>query len=500
MTQISRKRPDAVNNYSVPGRTKGWGHSLTSTFQATDQLSFKNIFANRRAYYLSPWSDFGGLGGLVNTGSAGFIGLLTAPVAAATIGAPVFVQGASTGADDTQWSDEFQINYNSKLVTLTTGALYYDQTQRRFQAGVDAGIGRARSPSFGVYPGFVAPFTGQARLAGGRFSKVKVKSSAIFGQAEIHVMDSLDLVGGVRYTKDKKNGIDASTVSLIAPRPNVIDYEGDKVTYNLGVNYKLAADKLLYAKYSTGYISGGAISAIVYNPEVAKSWEGGIKADWLDGSLRTNLAVFQTKYTDLQASVSGTLLGRPEITNAIASFGDAKVKGVELETSYSPVRNLVFTANGGYLDFKYTRLSAIATTGVAEVMPIYRPKWTGNVSAQYTTDPLFGDATLTARIDGNYRSSQWGISSVPTASPASGFTAAEQAIFRQQGRIKGYWLLNGRIALQNMNLGEARGTLALWGRNLLDNKSPTLMQSVVTVISTSYEPARTVGLDFTVEF
>jgi iron complex outermembrane receptor protein len=504
LTQITRKRPDAVNNYSVPGYMKAWGHSLTSELQVTEQLSLKNIFANRRSYYVSPWSDFGAMGGLINLGTPGFSGLLTAPVAAATIGAPFYLQGASTGADDTQWSDEFQVNYNSKLVTLTSGALYYYQTQRRFQAGEDAGIGRARSPSRGVYPDFLVPFLGQPNLAGGRFSKVKVKSKAVYGQAEVHVTDQLDLVGGVRYTKDTKFGIDASTVSLLptvaARTPNIIDYSGHKVTYNVGANFKLTPDKLVYAKYSTGYISGGAISAIVYNPEVAKSLEGGVKADWLDGSLRTNLALFRVKYTDIQASVSGTLLGRPEITNAIASFGDATVKGVELETTYSPVRNLVFTANGGYSDFKYTRLSSYATTGVSEVLPIYRPKWTANVSAQYTTEPLFGDATLSARIDGNYRSAQWGISSVPNVSAASGFSAAEQAIFRQQGRIGGYWLWNGRLALQDIDLGQARGTLALWGRNLLNNKSPTLMQSVVLVISTTYEPARTVGVDFTVEF
>jgi iron complex outermembrane receptor protein len=502
LTQISRERPKAVNNYSVPGHMKSWGHSLTSDFQASDSLSFKNIFANRKSYYLSPWSDFGSLGGLVNTGGGSYIGLLGAAVASSTIGAPFVLQGASTYANDTQWSDEFQVNYDSKLVTLTMGALYYSQTQRRGQAGVDAGIGRARSPSRGVYPGFVVPFAGQPQLAGGQGFKVKVKSKAVYGQAEVHVLEQLDLIGGVRYTKDRKEGLDASTVSLLpnARVPNVIDYEGDKVTYNLGVNYKLTPDKLIYAKYSTGYISGGALSAITYNPEIAKSLEGGVKADWLNGSLRTNLAVFQTKYIDLQASVSGVLLGRPEITNSLGNVGDAKVKGVELETSYSPIRNLVFTANGGYLDFKYTRVTALLSTGVSETLPIYRPKWTGNVSAQYTTNPLFGDATLTARVDGNYRSAQWGISSVPNVSAASGFTAVEQARFRAEGRIKGYWLWNARVALQDINLGQARGTLALWGRNLGNDKSPTLMQSIVLAISTSYEPARTVGLDFTVEF
>jgi iron complex outermembrane receptor protein len=194
------------------------------------------------------------------------------------------------------------------------------------------------------------------------------------------------------------------------------------------------------------------------------------------------------------------LLGRPAITNAIGTFGDATVNGVELETTYSPIRNLVFTANGGYSDFEYTRLTTVATTGVSEVLPIYRPRWTANLSAQYTTEPVVGDATVTARLDANYRSRQWGISAVPVVSTASGFTATEQAAFKAAGSIPGYWLLNGRVALQNINVGGMHGTLALWGRNLFDNKSPTLMQSVVLVIATTYEPARTFGLDFTLEY
>jgi iron complex outermembrane receptor protein len=502
MTPIAPERPDYVNNNSVPGVARQWGHTLTTNYRISDSLAVKNIFAARGSYYLSPWSDFGGLGGLVNLGTAGFIGLLGAPVASSTIGAPFYLQGASTGADDSQWSDEFQVNYNSKYVTLTTGALYYDQTQRRFQAGEDAGIGRARSPSRGVYPGFLVPYIGQPQLAGGRSYKVKVTSAAIYGQLEGHVTDQVDLVGGIRYTEDWKRGVDASTVSLLptALTPNFIDYSGNKITYNLGVNYKVAADKLLYVKYSTGYISGGALSDIQYLPEVAKSWEVGMKADWLDGSLRTNLVGFHVNYSNIQASVSGVLLGRPAITNAIGTFGDATVNGVELETTYSPIHNLVFTANGGYSDFEYTTLTTVATTGVSEVLPIYRPRWTANLSAQYTTEPVWGDANVTARLDANYRSRQWGISAVPVISTASGFTATEQAAFKSAGSIPGYWLMNGRVALQNISVGKMHGTLALWGRNLFDNKSPTLMQSVVLVIATTYEPARTFGLDFTLEY
>src|SRR6516162_8576345 len=100
MTPIAPERPDYVNNNSVPGVARQWGHTRTTNYRISDSLAVKNIFAARGSYYLSPWSDFGGLGGLVNLGAAGFIGLLGAPVASSTIGAPFYLQGASPGADD----------------------------------------------------------------------------------------------------------------------------------------------------------------------------------------------------------------------------------------------------------------------------------------------------------------------------------------------------------------------------------------------------------------
>jgi iron complex outermembrane receptor protein len=385
-------------------------------------------------------------------------------------------------------------------VTLTTGALYYHQLSRKFPSGVDAGLGRARSGPFRVYPGFLVPFAGQAIGSRGRLTKIKMESEAVYGQGEFHVLPAVDLVLGLRYTEDKKNGVDNSVVSGVNPNPIAIAYKADQTTYNAGVNYKWSFDRMVYAKYSTGYISGGALGTFVYAPELAKSLEAGIKADWLDGRLRTNLAVFQVKYTDVQFPVAGNTLTppRPEVTQATVNAGDAKASGFELETSLAPIRPLLLTANVGYTDFKFTRLNPQLTNGNAEYLPIFRPKWNATVSGQYTGGSFLEGVDFVARLDGAWRSRQNGTAGIPLTSAS--FSAAEQAAYKAAATIHPYWIWNGRLALQGIKLGGANATLALWSRNLFDEKSPSLVQSLVTVIAADYEPARTVGLDFTLAF
>jgi iron complex outermembrane receptor protein len=498
MTPITNERPKAVNNRGViPSHLKAYGHALTTEYRVADNVTIKNIAAYRKSVWDAGWQDFSGVGGLTNTGSAAFARLL-GPLAATTIGAPVMVQATSSTGRDEQFSDELQLNYDSDFLTLTAGALYYRQTTTRGPYGNDAGLGRARSGAFRVYPGYVVPFTSQGTGYLGRATTIKMRSYAAYAYGEFHVTPQIDLVGGLRYTKDTKQGLDVSNYSAATPVTSVIDYSGDKITYNIGANYKASDDILVYAKYATGYISGGALAAIEYQPETAKSWEGGIKADWLDRTLRTNLAVFHVKYGNLQFPTSGAALGRPEVTQALVSAGDATAKGFELETTYSPIRGLTFSGGLGYTDFKFTRLNPIVTTGQAEYLPQQRAKWTANLAAQYETQPLFGDVHLNARVDANWKSKMYSISAVPVTNAL--FTPAEQAAFRDAATIDPYWIVNARLAFEGFKIGGADATLAFWARNLLNEKTVNFAQSLVTVISGDYERARTVGVDLNIEF
>jgi iron complex outermembrane receptor protein len=501
MTPISRTRPDALNNGGVvPSTSKNYGHALTAVYQATDNITVKNIAAYRYMNFISPWQDFGAVGGLINTGAPAFASVLGAAVAASTVGAPVLIQSTATTGRDLQWSDELQLNVDTKFATVTSGLLYYEQKNNRAPFGIESGLGRARSGAFKVYPGYLVPYAGQLIGTQGRGSTVYAFSRAAYGQAEIHITPQLDVVGGARYTKDTKKGIDNSIVSGAGGTPFPLYYKAGKWTYNLGVNYKVADDILTYGKYSTGYISGGSLAGLTYNPETAKSLEAGLKADWLGHTLRTNLAVFDVKYGSLQQTTSGANLSppQPSVTQAIITAGDAKAKGFEFEGTFLPIRQVTLTTGVGYTDFKFTKLSAIATAGTSLYQVANRPKWTLALSAQYSSDPIWNDVKLTARIDGNWKSKSNGVSSIPAISTT--FTTAEAATFTAAQKIDAYWLVNGRVALTGFKVAGADATVALWGRNLFNDKSMSYTPSLVTVITANYESARTFGLDLDIDF
>lgn len=451
---VNPERPKTLNNWATGFSTvKASGHVLQADWKLSDSLSVKNVLAYRKSAYSGPLAQLDGLGGLFAAPGVPFLGVVT----------------LSAGTDK-QWSEELQVDYDSKFLHVTTGGLYYDQKNQKGAYGTGF-----NQYAFVAVPGYVLPTT----PVPSQQSDVTVKSWALYGQAEFHVIDQVDLVAGARYTDDKKRGIDRTI-----PTVGTLDYDGNKWTYNLGVNYKPNTDILVYAKYSTGYISGGRLATLNYNPETAKSWEGGIKADWLDRRLRTNLALYSAKYGNLQVAGSGLTFGVPAAAQVLVNAGNAKAKGFELETTAVPIESVTLTANVGYLDFKYTRLDP-RFVAAGQSLPSQRPKWTLNLSGQYQTPPVIGDARITFRADGNYRSEHDGSAAVAT---------------RAITRLPAAWIVNGRISLDQISLGSATGSLALWGRNLLNDKSPRYTIALGVATAVSYERARTVGLDFTVEF
>lgn len=538
LTPVSRKRPDAVNNRNVtPSRNKGWGQSLTLTMPVNDSISLKNIAAYRKSSVSSGLQDVSGFGGLVvpadlaaRTFLAGNLGLLTPsfqPNPAAldsVIGQPLIWNLPSTVSTLRQWSNEFQVNISTPWFNNTTGLLYYKQDTDYGYVGSEGATGTLRNGSFIIAPGYQLSSPFQVGNGGGRFSKVKLVSKALFSQTELHLTDQIDIIGGLRFTQDRKTGPDNTGRSNATPNTRLaIDYEDDQVTFNVGINYKPTSDMLLYGKYATGYISGGQLSTVSYAPETAKSWEAGIKADWLDRTLRTNLALFTVKYAGLQqvttprSSPVFSRLAALGITQVLFNAGTARAKGAELETMFTPTRSVMLSANLSYLDFKYLSLAPALSAGASEVPPQHRPKWTAQLAAQYTSDPVMGDAFISARIDANWKSKQflgtavsagqfantgiWNLAA-PAGSPvySTVFTPAETAALKDALSADPYWLVNARLALEDIRLGGLTGSLALWGKNIFDNKSPTFAVNLVSLTSLLYEPARTYGVDLTVKF
>jgi iron complex outermembrane receptor protein len=273
--------------------------------------------------------------------------------------------------------------------------------------------------------------------------RIKNRSLAGFANVAWHITDAFDVIGGLRYTHEKKSFGYGRFTPEGAPAPGfevlntvVSRYNDGRWDWSISADYDVTEDVMVYGSVSTGYRSGGNTprpfapdQALPFGPESVTNYEVGLKSTLFDRRLRMNLAGFYNELKDVQF----TLLTCPQISSfpscgVVANAGDAEVKGVEAEVTAEPVDNFLIDASVGYLDFKYTRVNPQA--GNVNVRP-YSPEWKWSIGAQYEFD-LGTMGSLTPRVDASYMSAVY---SSNTARPT--------------GRLPGYTVANGRLTWRN---------------------------------------------------
>ena len=209
-------------------------------------------------------------------------------------------------------------------------------------------------------------------------------STAVFGEVYWEMSDNFKWTLGLRWTKDEKEqknfrvtlgvpgnsaqGIPAS--GLIGPPPGtppVLAVDFEEMTGRFGFDWQpelaFTDQSLIYAFYSRGYKAGGLNPACSQNctglnatfePEFINSFEIGAKNTLLDGTLQLNGTAFMYDYTGYQVS---KIVNRTSINENI----DAEVRGIELESVWTPVQPLRFNASIGWLDTEITGGSSIDT-------------------------------------------------------------------------------------------------------------------------------------------
>lgn len=450
---FGRKRPKSVNNsFHMPTNQIKQGHNLTLEYELSDTLSFRNILSYRESFIDSRGFTLDGLGQF-------------APV--------VVVFAVTSGQESEQISEEMQLIWDTDNYTLTTGFLYYGLDQ---SAG---GYGHAPNAFYGSAPPAVTLFPGPNYAIQ---STAETESYAAYGQWEYRFNEEWELVLGARVTNDKKDYEDRT---LLTGEVVYVSYDETEPTFLMGLNYQPAENMMLFAKASNGYISGGVVSGLAYEPEKAKSYEIGMKTDWLERTLQTNLSIFSVDYQDQQFVTSGSQVKPPiPAAQAIVNAGDTKAKGFELETTWLPLNNLTLAWNLGYLDFKFKTLD-LELLGTAP-SPHLRPDWTSTVRADYLAESLVGNLDFRFHLDASYRSEEW--------------TSSREVDYSDTGKNDSVWRVNAQISVEEIKIGEGSFRVAVWGRNLTDSDLPANMNVLGPVIAGTYEPPRTYGVDLTYEF
>ncbi len=249
------------------------------------------------------------------------------------------------------------------------------------------------------------------------YAKQNDDSFAAFGQVDYNITSALQLSAGLRYTTETKDiyRIKSHLATLPTPAPFVHKKTWENVSYRLGANYQIDANKMAYASYSTGFVAGGFntrvdtdfLTGLPYAPEKVKAWEIGLKSDWYDHRLRVNLAAFTNKYDGLQVAA---FIPGGGFQYAIVNNAFERANGVELEVTALPVENLLLSASIGYLDAHYTSFFAnVKGTGAADysnLHPTRTPKWTARLSAGYDIW-LNGHGKLTPNVSYSYEGSHY---------------------------------------------------------------------------------------------
>ena len=200
-----------------------------------------------------------------------------------------------------------------------------------------------------------------------------------FGEGTYNLTSSTRLTLGVRYTSDEK-ALSGSTIPLpglpnsvpVLPstvllrpgapypgNPNGIatDVTFTAPTYRAVLAQDLSENINAYVSFNHGFKSGGYSPSVFNNqpakPEFVNAYEVGIKSELLDRRLRLNLAAFYYDYDDIQLRTSAP--PAPPNGSILYNAASAKMKGVDADFEYRPIRNLSITGNAEYLDAIYTK-------------------------------------------------------------------------------------------------------------------------------------------------
>lgn len=308
--------------------------------------------------------------------------------------------------DNAQFSQEFQLLYNSDRLNIVSGFYYLDAEASN---DFDVILGQLGRLAFGSE---LTAYTG---------GSTDTKAWSVFADATYAMSDRLSVSLGLRYTEDERSAdvLRASYLGIGSPafgNDSAIflgatsDYEAQKTYYDVSprvnVSYKLNEDMIVYGGYSQGWKAGtfdprGANFVFDFveegvNPEEVDSFELGLKSTWMGGRAVTNMALFYMDYQDLQVAGSEGIDTDGDGTNddfvgTLTNAGEAEISGIEFEGSLMLTERLSAQASFSFLDAQINEF-IVADVDVADDAQIQNtPEEMAFLALNYNL-PAFGGA------------------------------------------------------------------------------------------------------------
>jgi iron complex outermembrane receptor protein len=340
-----------------------------------------------------------------------------------------------------------------------------------------------------------------------------------YAQATWHATDKLNFTGGLRYSEEEKgitlrniltstvNGAVTCQIASATASPGCLASRSDTFdgwSYTAGVDYNVTGDVLVYAKTSKGFRSGGqnlrASSDqvfIPFAPETVYEHEIGLKSTFLDRRVRLNLAAYMSRLEDAQRSTirqsgSGTTISTFTV---LGNAAEVEVQGAEAELTALLFEGFTLSLTGALTDPEYKDYKEVPTPGNPSGDRSQErfngvPESTFSVAGTYRRDLGFAEMNLHADY-------AWQ-DDTPLDAYNNSLDPTNAAIIRATTTpAAGIW--NARASL---SFEEGRYELALFGRNLGDNRDITgaVFVDPFGYVSTVRREPRTFGVQATFNY
>ena len=439
--------PATVNSptYADFFRTKSSGHSLTVQYTASDHITLKSITSYRES----------SRHGSTTLGDSLPIGINNSTFA-------ILRTVPEENVDQNQWYQEVQAIGSWDRFDITTGATYYTEKVVDGRKGYATGDGLL-GPAADIVPSGLAFCQGlELCLVQDQLQHAQSKSYGVYAQATYRPIDAIEITAGIRYSDDKKTAVRDYNFGPITPL--VALFRAKRWDPAVTLKYNFSKDINVYARYATAYRAGGAnvrsSTFTTFGAEEVKTWEVGLKSQFLDHRVTFNLAWYHNDLKNQQQAIQEAPTTNPGLTNTVNLPGTTKINGVEAELTVRPVDGLTLAATYSHIGVpSYVEFDNPFTPGfdLSRFYAIQSPKHSGSVSADYVTPALAGLGELAFHLDYAWSTPYW-------TTPGGVLVAALGPTYsRPTTRTN---MLNGRVALRDMPLGPLKGEISLTGKNL----------------------------------
>lgn len=192
-------------------------------------------------------------------------------------------------------------------------------------------------------------------------SEYETENMALFAQGAHDLSDSTRLILGLRY---EHHNVDFDSVTIddyfgtLNPGINDASNDDDLWGGKLTLEHDLNETRMLFTSITRGYKAGGANSGsfsipgdpATYNTENILNYELGLRSDWFEGQVNSQITFFYMERKDAQLRDSAGAGGffRYFTSNA----GDAEHYGMEAEATWFLSRDWTASASLGLLEAK----------------------------------------------------------------------------------------------------------------------------------------------------